>query len=70
MRNALHSLGPIALRKYWNELNEFERKGESMFQEGSGWLLTSHRFFMIDRKREDHELKEEFKVLGSTANVS
>jgi len=41
-----------------------------MFQEGSGWLLTSHRFFMIDRKREDHELKEELKVLGSTANVS
>ena len=70
MRNALHSLGLIALIKYWNELNEFERKGEPMFQEGSGWLLTSHRFFMIDRKREDHELKEELKVLGSTANVS
>jgi len=70
MRNALHSLGPIVLRKYWNEPNEFERKGESIFQQGSSWLLTSHRFFMIDRKREDHELKEEFKVLGSTANVS
>lgn len=32
MRNALHSLGPIVLRKYWNELNEFERKGEFIFQ--------------------------------------
>ena len=28
------------------------------------------RFFMIDRKREGKELREEFSVLGSTGNVS
>jgi len=31
--------------------------------------VKSQRFFMIDRKREGDELKEEFKVLGSTGNV-
>ena len=29
----------------------------------------SNRFFMIDRRREGDELREEFKVLGSTGNV-
>ena len=28
------------------------------------------RFFMIDRTRVGQELREEFKVLGSTGNVS
>ena len=28
------------------------------------------RFFMVDRKRNGNELREEFKVLGSTGNVS
>ncbi|THH05732.1 hypothetical protein EW145_g4583 [Phellinidium pouzarii] len=31
--------------------------------------VISQRFFMIDRKRDDQELREEFSVLGSTANV-
>ncbi|KAI9445094.1 hypothetical protein H4582DRAFT_883725 [Lactarius indigo] len=31
--------------------------------------VMSQRFFMIDRRREGNELKEEFKVLGSTGNV-
>ncbi|KAJ3566893.1 hypothetical protein NP233_g6707 [Leucocoprinus birnbaumii] len=31
--------------------------------------VRTQRFFMIDRRREGKELKEEFKVLGSTANV-
>ncbi|KIJ23990.1 hypothetical protein M422DRAFT_39338 [Sphaerobolus stellatus SS14] len=31
--------------------------------------VMTQRFFMIERKREDGELREEFKVLGSTGNV-
>ncbi|KAH8997593.1 hypothetical protein EDB92DRAFT_1447818 [Lactarius akahatsu] len=31
--------------------------------------VMSQRFFMIDRRREGNELREEFKVLGSTGNV-
>lgn len=38
-------------------------------KDGSLSGLLSNRFFMIDRKREGDELKEEFKVLGSTGNV-
>lgn len=33
-------------------------------------LHIAFRFFMIERKREGKTFKEEFKVLGSTANVS
>lgn len=32
--------------------------------------LLNARFYMIDRKREGNELREEFSVLGSTGNVS
>ncbi|KAF5358130.1 hypothetical protein D9756_001165 [Leucocoprinus leucothites] len=31
--------------------------------------VRTQRFFMVDRRRAGKELKEEFKVLGSTANV-
>ncbi|KAI0033393.1 hypothetical protein K488DRAFT_47803 [Vararia minispora EC-137] len=31
--------------------------------------VMSQRFFMVDRRREDGELREEFSVLGSTGNV-
>ncbi|KAH9064114.1 hypothetical protein EDB87DRAFT_1374111 [Lactarius vividus] len=31
--------------------------------------VMSQRFFMIDRRREGNELREEFKVLGTTGNV-
>jgi hypothetical protein len=33
------------------------------------WLGSRDRFYMIDRSREGDELKETFKVLGSTGNV-
>ncbi len=32
-------------------------------------LISSFRFYMIDRQRNGSELGEEFKVLGSTGNV-
>lgn len=32
--------------------------------------LTINRFFMVDRKRLNGQLREEFQVLGSTGNVS
>ena len=32
-------------------------------------LIGVSRFFMVDRKREGNELREEFSVLGSTGNV-
>ncbi|CCM05137.1 uncharacterized protein FIBRA_07345 [Fibroporia radiculosa] len=31
--------------------------------------VISQRFYMVDRKRESNELREEFSVLGSTGNV-
>lgn len=32
--------------------------------------VMQQRFFMVDRQRNDNELREEFSVLGSTGNVS
>ncbi|EMD38028.1 hypothetical protein CERSUDRAFT_134570 [Gelatoporia subvermispora B] len=31
--------------------------------------VISQRFFLVDRRRDGHELREEFNVLGSTGNV-
>jgi hypothetical protein len=41
-----------------------------LLSDDSMLISTLIRFFMIDRMRENGELKEEFKVLGSTGNVS
>jgi hypothetical protein len=36
---------------------------------GETTLMCGARFFMVDRRRNGDELREEFSVLGSTGNV-
>lgn len=47
-----------------------QRRVASRFHVPRELSVLHVRFFMVDRKRDGGELREEFQVLGSTGNVS
>lgn len=68
-RSVLRGGSLNVLKTYSNVSKESCRKGNSYQVSVSFNLNSSHRFYLIERTRNGDELREEFRVLGSTGNV-
>jgi len=70
LKNVERNLGRIAPRIFVIVTSVAWHNGASFSFLSKYMTLDYRRIFMIDRHRNGEELREEFRILGSTGNVS